>query len=743
MRPPVILLIVLLLARSDRLGAAERLLGDVRDTAETAQDVDPASDPNTQPFAGTPVSGYILCWSDEFSGNAVDTNKWNFRTGVRYWSVQQPQNNIVSNGLYGCLLKKETVGASQYTAGGLISTALFRYGYYETRMKVPPGAGWHSSFWLMKQTLDSNDVAQVELDALENDSVTPTQYGINNHRWRPLPIYHFGGKTVTTPSLAADFHVIGCEYTDTTVKYFFDGALEQTVATTNFTPADVNIWLTSIAAPLGGTTHVDDAQLPAMALYDYARFFVREPTGSVNIASPASGVTLADTNQTLRVTATATTSDARYPPAVTWSKVSGPGQAAFADAAQADTTVRFSAPGSYLLHCRCVVLNDTNTAPLGVGVNAPVTLALREGVNGYGHCGTFVRGDSVNWNSGARDQLIVGRWGGQPLRPVFSFGLAPLGDAPNILSLTLVLWTSATAGTGAVGELELRPLLGTPAEGTGDGSSAANGAGTGATWVSRTGGATAAELWSHAGGDFATNRLSAVPGYDATWTGVQKTFPSSPALVSLAQSAAQSGQPLNLLLLSPATEAGANNFISRFGSDDYGIPEQRPCLTLTFIGNFAPAVATSDAITAMVGVEAALPGAVSNALGCAWSAQSGPAAVTFGNGSQPVTTASFAQSGSYVLRLTASNALAQVSRDLAVQVSAFTRPQASIGALAHGQARLQVSGAAGLNYTVQASTNLTTWDTLFTTNTSTMPFSWADPGAASYPARFYRVLLGP
>jgi beta-glucanase (GH16 family) len=708
-----------------------------------AQDIDLTSDPNVQPYAGTPVSGYRLAWSDEFSGTAVDTNKWSFRTGVRLWSNQQPQNNAESNGLYYILLKKETVGTSSYTAGGIITSKLFRYGYYETRMKVPPGRGWHTSFWLMKQNLATNDTAQVELDALENDSITLTSYGINNHRWQPTPVLHFGSKTVTTPSLTAGFHVIGCEYTDTTVKYFFDGVLQQTVATTNFTPADVNIWLTSVAANLGGTTNVDDSQLPATAQYDYARFFVLGPTSSVSIVSPAGGVMLADTNQTLRMMANVSSSNTNYPPAVAWSEISGPGSVTFANATNADTTAKFSAPGGYVLQCQAVVLGNTNTATVNVSVNAPATLALREDVNGYSHSCTFIRGDSVNWNSGARDEIIVGRWNNQPLRPIFSFDLSPLGTNPVIQSVTLDLWTDTATGTGSVSNLELHPLLGTPVEGTGDGSSAANGAGTGATWVSRTGGAAASDLWTNAGGDFATNILSVVPGYDATLTGVQKTFATSPGLVALAQTAIGSGRPLNLLVLSPATEAGANNYLSRISSDDSVSVAQRPQLTLTFLGNFAPAIAVANAFVALTNTPLPLAASVSNAAVAAWSIADGAGTVTFGNAAQPATTAKFGTAGNYVLRLSASNALAQVSRDVSVTVLAAP-PNVTAPQFAGGRFQFQFAGPTGLNYTVQASTNLTTWTNLLTTNLVQSPCAWADSAsAAAFSKCFFRVQVGP
>ena len=343
-----------------------------------AADIDPTSG-NAQPFPGTPVSAYQLAWSDEFNASAVATAKWNFRTGVRYWSTQQAQNNSVSNGLLHILLKKETVGTTDYTAGGLISKKAVRYGYYEARMRVPPGRGWHTSFWMISGGTPVPNTS-IELDVIENDSITPLKYGVNTHRHLPAPHVTFGSKSVTTPSLTADFHVFGCEFTPATIKYFFDGALVQTVDATQFAHCDLNIWLTSVAAPLGGTTSVDDTQLPATADFDYARFFTPAPTSAVSIVSPGvAGVTLSDTGTSLRVTALATTSDPLFPPTVLWSKVSGPGGVTFANAASADTNAQFSTTGSYVLQCEATVGTSVSTARIPVAVNAPLTVALCRG----------------------------------------------------------------------------------------------------------------------------------------------------------------------------------------------------------------------------------------------------------------------------------------------------------------------------------------------------------------------------
>jgi hypothetical protein len=49
----------------------------------------------------------------------------------------------------------------------------------------------------------------------------------------------------------------------------------------------------------------------------------------------------------------------------------------------------------------------------------------------------------------------------------------------------------------------------------------------------------------------------------------------------------------------------------------------------------------------------------------------------------------------------------------------------------------------GTNYTLMASTNLTSWIPIFTTNLPLLPFFWVDTNSPAYPVRFYRTVLGP
>jgi hypothetical protein len=54
-----------------------------------------------------------------------------------------------------------------------------------------------------------------------------------------------------------------------------------------------------------------------------------------------------------------------------------------------------------------------------------------------------------------------------------------------------------------------------------------------------------------------------------------------------------------------------------------------------------------------------------------------------------------------------------------------------------------INGDTGPDYTVQVSTNLTSWDSVFTGNSLSVPYFWVDTNSLSFPWRFYRAVLGP
>ena len=216
-----------------------------------------------------------LVFEDNFDSTALNTKVWDYRTDTRFWSKQVPENVTVANGYLYLNVKQQNIGTTQYTGAGVITKKGYKYGYYESRFKIPPGKGWHTSFWMMYKTPSTGipySKLYQEIDICENDSKSQTSYSTNLHNYSPVHT-SFGGKSVSTPNLSSDFHVWGCEFTPMAVNFFFEGKLVRTLDATLQPHGDASIWLTTIAAPLGNTDTVDVAKLPSAAVYDYVRFY--------------------------------------------------------------------------------------------------------------------------------------------------------------------------------------------------------------------------------------------------------------------------------------------------------------------------------------------------------------------------------------------------------------------------------------------------------------------------------------
>jgi hypothetical protein len=70
-------------------------------------------------------------------------------------------------------------------------------------------------------------------------------------------------------------------------------------------------------------------------------------------------------------------------------------------------------------------------------------------------------------------------------------------------------------------------------------------------------------------------------------------------------------------------------------------------------------------------------------------------------------------------------------------------PVISASSISNGVFGLTISGDAGPDYSLYASTNLVNWLLLQQSNSPALPFRFVDPAATNFNQRFYRVLLGP
>jgi len=83
------------------------------------------------------------------------------------------------------------------------------------------------------------------------------------------------------------------------------------------------------------------------------------------------------------------------------------------------------------------------------------------------------------------------------------------------------------------------------------------------------------------------------------------------------------------------------------------------------------------------------------------------------------------------------------TQSFSVTVNQPASPTLTAASLTNGQLGFWINGNTGPDYTILASTNLTTWNSIFTNYSPLLPFYWVDTNSVAYPSRYYRTVLGP
>ncbi|MEK7405249.1 MAG: family 16 glycosylhydrolase [Acidobacteriota bacterium] len=237
-------------------------------------------------LAGThPPPGYVLKWSDDFDGGELDLSKWMYRTGTRLDSVNRPEAVSVASGNAIITMKREPLEGKDYTAGGIISKRKFRYGYYEGRVKMHGGAGWHQSVWAIatdRARTTPPPQLGTEIDGMEFDSDNSLEGHMGVILWRA----NGKNKRITcTPGVyrrplgfdaTAGYHAYGFEWTERDVRFYLDGKLRCVLdyPFTEHRHDRVNFYLTSVAYERFGK--VDESKLPGRMFLDHAAFYERD-----------------------------------------------------------------------------------------------------------------------------------------------------------------------------------------------------------------------------------------------------------------------------------------------------------------------------------------------------------------------------------------------------------------------------------------------------------------------------------
>jgi beta-glucanase (GH16 family) len=211
-------------AHADDAGApsADAGAGDTQDAAGDA------------PAAG--ATGWVLTFNDEFDGTAIDTCKWQFRYkwGERvinheleaYVSqADESQAFTLDQGVLHIVGRKQPgTYAGQtlaYTSGLLVSFYEQKYGFFETRSRMPKGSGLWPAFWLL-HAIGYPDIS--EIDVLEWISPNPTTVFMTDHFGTSYAMDHWTQFLYRSPDVSDAFHTYGVDWESDRIVFYVDGA---------------------------------------------------------------------------------------------------------------------------------------------------------------------------------------------------------------------------------------------------------------------------------------------------------------------------------------------------------------------------------------------------------------------------------------------------------------------------------------------------------------------------------------
>lgn len=236
---------------------------------------------------------WSLMWSDEFSGNTLNTNNWNFDIGTGNWGwgnnelqyyTNSNQNLFLANGLLHIMAKQQAFGTSNYTSARINSSNKFNftYGRIEARIKLPMGQGLWPAFWLLGQNI--NEVswpACGEIDVMEhvnnNDYINGTlHWNQNGHQ--------YNGSTASFDPEA--FHQYMIEWDENKIQWFIDGISFKTMnITSNNMSAFHQPFFVILNLAVGGLwpgSPDNTTVFPSEMLVDYVRYYQPEIVNDIS-----------------------------------------------------------------------------------------------------------------------------------------------------------------------------------------------------------------------------------------------------------------------------------------------------------------------------------------------------------------------------------------------------------------------------------------------------------------------------
>ena len=250
------------------------------------------------------ADNYELVWSDEFNGNSLDTNTWNYEIGTGSWgwgnNEQQyytDRNIKVSNGTMKITAKREDYGRMKYTSSRITTKNKknFKYGKIEARIKMPKFKGVWPAFWMLGANQDSVGWPKCgEIDIMEAINDENLVYGTLHWFNDPGNNNADSGSSVAVAD-RTEYHVYGVEWTADKLRWYVDGKVYRTMDVSNDSFSEVRKeYFVIFNMAIGGQWpgyNIDETAFPATMEVDWVRAYKKVEETTTKYTGPMITVT--------------------------------------------------------------------------------------------------------------------------------------------------------------------------------------------------------------------------------------------------------------------------------------------------------------------------------------------------------------------------------------------------------------------------------------------------------------------
>ena len=287
---------------------------------EETEEAEETLEPEEELFAGyeTPDIDYELVWSDEFDGEEIDPEKWDFQYGdgsyygVPCWGnnekeyyTNRKENVRVEEGklLITAIKEEKNVYGMPYTSARLRTMAntgevlyATTYGRVEARIKLPVGDGIWPAFWMLPadQKAYGKWAASGEIDIMEVRGRLPRVVNGTLHYGGRYPDNVYSNQSYELPedNDVTEYHIYAVEWEPEEIRWFVDDICYFKVSNADWyckssgeikevsdsAPFDVPFYIllnVAVGGDFDPMANMTDTVFPATMEVDYVRVYSR------------------------------------------------------------------------------------------------------------------------------------------------------------------------------------------------------------------------------------------------------------------------------------------------------------------------------------------------------------------------------------------------------------------------------------------------------------------------------------